>query len=417
LGFLFTVEANDCTVNVWSLSTVARHHRMTAAMALKKEQLGTTVFVVTVDLSRPWRVMRCLERWCAELDEAVAATNFPPTEALQLQRRQREYVQARYANGVDGALPDLPEGLLDDAETPHGVPLVVVGTHSEQLFELRPGSAGGPAAAAAQANAVQYHLRRFCLKRGATLVFVPTDSAAAAEDFTANGALGAVGSPLSTASGSTLTNSSGKSEEGKPHVPSALLLQQYLLHRLYPSAFAYDASAFDFDPERPDDELFLCAGQDSPSLASQLELGPLEGMSFEEALPAPPGWAGPSEEEGGSVSTSLAQSVPTTTAGGGGDSSSNGEGKPSMDFDDSVWLASLHASLDTAQAQRAVLAKTTTGKTTAASAPAKPAAAKATAAPPGGAPPLPPPPRSTRASAKSSDAAGAKDFFSSLLNS
>lgn len=375
-------------------------------MALKKEQLGTTVFVVTVDLSRPWRVMRCLDRWCAELDAAVAATNLPSAEASQLQRRQREYVQARYANGVDGALPDLPEGLLDESETPHGVPLVVVGTHSERLFELRSGTAAGPAPAAAEANAVQYHLRRFCLKRGATLVFVPTDSAAAAEEF-------ATSSSSSKAPGSILANASGQREEvksgsGQPHVPSALLLQQYLLHRLYPSAFAYDAAAFDFNPERPDDELFLCAGQDSPALADQLELGPLDGLSFEEAVPAPPGWAGPTEEEGGDAQTSLVQSAPGTTTVGGG----NGEEEPSLEFDDSAWLAGLRASLNTAQAQRAVQPRTT-----AAAAKPAPAAQAVAAAPSGGAPPLPPPPRSTRATAKSSDAAGAKDFFSSLLNS
>ena len=387
-------------------------------MALKKEQLGTTVFVVTVDLSRPWRVMRCLDRWCAELDAAVAATDMPSAEASQLQRRQREYVQARYANGVDGALPDLPKGLLDDSETPHGVPLVVVGTHSERLFELRSGTAAGPAPAAAEANAVQYHLRRFCLKRGATLVFVPTDSAAAAEEFASS-------SSSSKAPGSILANASGQREEfnsgsEQPHVPSALLLQQYLLHRLYPSAFAFDAAAFDFNPERPDDELFLCAGQDSPSLANQLELGPLDGLSFEEAVPAPPNWAGPTEEESGDAQSSLVQSAPGTTAAGvrGGKPSSNGEEEPSLEFDDSAWLAGLRASLNTAQAQRAVQPRTTTGgsKAAAAAKPA-PAAQAAAAAPTGGAPPLPPPPRSTRATAKSSDAAGAKDFFSSLLNS
>ena len=400
------VDANDCTVNVWSLSTFARHHRMTAATALKKEQLvAACVFVVTVDLARPWRVLRCLETWCAELDAAVAAAELPAAEAAQLQRKQREYVQQRYANGIDGALPDLPEGVLGAAETPHGVPLVVVGTNSDS----RSGAAARPAAVA-RANAVQLHLRRFCLKRGATLVFVPTDGAAA-EGLAARARAAATPAPPSGApSGAVVKEEgSGGEEEEEAYAPSALLLQQYLLHRLYPAAFRYDAASFDFDPGRPDAELFLCAGQDSPALASQLELGALAGLSFHDAVPPPQGWAGPDEEESGAAQVAAAAAAAGTSAVSAG--AVAGPEAP-LEYDDSAWLANLRAGLSAAQAQRAVLAEAPSNHRATAT-PA--AAAAATTEKP---PPVPPPPaRATKANAKPPEAAGAKDFFSSLLNS
>jgi hypothetical protein len=54
--------SSEATVHVWFLSANASDHRVTIANALRKERLSSTVFVIVVDLSRPWRVAACLER-------------------------------------------------------------------------------------------------------------------------------------------------------------------------------------------------------------------------------------------------------------------------------------------------------------------------------------------------------------------
>lgn len=234
--------SSEATVHVWSISRDSVRHRVTEDTALATGMLDSALFVIVVDLGKPWAALRCLERWSARLDAVAAARalELPAGRAEALRAAQHRYIQRRYAGLADGleelpgavgplaraasggpagtaaalaaaeaeateALPELPEGMLD---VNCGVPLVVVGTRSELLF----GAAPAPAQQR-RANAAMLHLRRFCLARGAGLAFVPSPHSSRPS--------GPVGG------------------EQPSWAPSSQLLQKYLLHRLYPAVFRY----------------------------------------------------------------------------------------------------------------------------------------------------------------------------------
>jgi len=375
MNALLDASSNDATVNCWSFSSSSSCHRLGLDVALSGDMLGTALMVIVVDLSRPWRVARCLERWSAELDSlaAAAAAQLPAANVTALKKAQHEYVQQRYAGAAGSGrdeggdalsaagLPELPGGML---EVNHGVPLVVVGFRSDGL-----GSAS--VAAQCRANAVQLHLRKFCLARGAALAFVPSGGDGGGED-----GCGAA-------------------------VAAAQLLQQYLLHRLYPLAFPFRAD-FDLDPLRPDALLFVASGQDSAALMGQLVLGDLKDLPLDEAVPrslGANGGGGGDDDDSDDDPDGHAREGNGVVVGGG--AGNGGE------CDDLEWLEGLKASLGTeAWLKRAVKAADPPGDA------ARGSAKRAS-------PPLPPPPAASRralAKGPANTNAEVSDFFTSLMN-
>ena len=96
-------SASEATVNVWTLSADSLRHRVTPQTALRADQLASALFVVVVDLARPWRAVATLERWAGRLDALAAglALELPPGEGEALREAQRSYVQRRYAGAGD----------------------------------------------------------------------------------------------------------------------------------------------------------------------------------------------------------------------------------------------------------------------------------------------------------------------------
>lgn len=239
----------DATVHVWSLSTDSQNHRVSVETALKKEQLNSTLFVIVVDLAKPWGVLTCLEKWTSRLDKVVDSLLLElPDESNEMKKKHFEYVQERYggmnyqmSHDSEAILPELPEGML---AVNMGIPLIVVGCNSECLYKPH-----APISSQYKSNWMQVQLRKFCFQRGASLIFVPN------EDTVAD----------------TVTDSSNM-------ISSGLLLQQYLLHRLYPSSFRYLNDDFDYDPTRPDQSLMITSGQDSKHQIDSLVIGDLNPL-------------------------------------------------------------------------------------------------------------------------------------------
>jgi hypothetical protein len=322
------------------MSALSSHHRLQLGPVLKSDQLRATVFVVVVDLAQPWRVMQSVERWTSHLDALVSQVGSDLDEGeLQSMRQEHfNYVQKRYASssrlGQDGELPDLPEGMLEHNS---GVPLIVVGCNSDSLV----GNSRASISSQCRANFVQLHLRQFCLRRGAALVFVP-GTAERMELL----------QPKSAYAHPHLGDEADLAAEGGGGAPSALLLEQYLLHRLYPATFQYTDENFDLDPMRRDAELFLASGQDSTSLQRQLALGDIDPDStlFGDIFPAnDDGSVGSSDDEskGGEETSSKKNPSSASHEKGGG-------GGGGMGYNDGSWLTTLKDSLPTANAARFV---------------------------------------------------------------
>jgi hypothetical protein len=158
-------------------------------------------------------------------------------------------IKSRTASSRRSNPSSLPPGVLTENL---GVPLIVVGlktdlVHAPDSFEDEQRS-----------QFLQQHLRAFCLKHGAALVFV-----SAARD----------------------TN--------------RLLLQRYLLHRLYPELFPFSLHA----QARREEALFIPAGWDSQEIVRKL-LSPQSlpwptSASFSQVLVPPKGVRVPVVGEGG----------------------------------------------------------------------------------------------------------------------
>jgi len=412
-------SSNDATVHVWSLSSLASHHRLDVGSVMKSEQLPAMVFVIVVDLSRPWRVMHCVKRWASRLDALVARLggDLNSGELDSMRQAHFEYVQRRYAANIglsqhdedteaalSGALPSLPDGMLEDNV---GVPLIVVGCNSDLLV----GNSRSSISSQYRANFVQLHLRRFCLSRGAALVFVPRTSSSMdlkPDEGYAHACDDGVGGFSKGASAPKLSNAE------RVGAPSALLLEQYLLHRLYPTEFRYSAAEFDLDPMRRDTDLFIASGQDSATLQLQLALGDIDVDSVFEDIVLPPnhgdGDAEPfdddddddddskegeevkEEEEEEGEEDKVRQKRQSGESGGGS----------VMEHDDDRWLGNLKLSLSAVNAKRSVKSNT-------------PAAAEL-AAVDHTTDPVDADLGSIKSGASKKTDAGAKDFFSSLLN-
>jgi hypothetical protein len=408
----------DATVNVWSLSSDSQDHQILLDNILKKSNnhLKSCLFVIVVDLSKPWSALSCLETWIGRLNKLLNSFSNDPSHAnvyAEMKEEHQKYIQQRYAginysnrNTLDGGddaldLPMLPEGML---EVNMGVPLIVVGCNSEYLYKPQ-----SSITSQYKSNLLQVHLRKVCYQRGASLVFVPSE-----RFLEENNA--------SSTSSSKITSSSSSSST---LVSSGLLLQQYLLHRLYPNAFRYLSDDFDFDPTRPDHSLLITSGQDSLSAIDSLVIGDLKTEDdIEKYFPLPKDHV---------MDNNM-------------DNKRNIEEEE--EDDDGKWIESVKNSMNATTAKRAILSpvaikkkapavevttevselpsssssstKTESSKgssSSSSSAAAATAAGKKTAPPP---PPPPPAGRSTRGKRESTkekggDKAKASDFFTSLM--
>lgn len=233
----FPVEANEADdtatrVSVWSLGDVEFHALLEPV--LRPQQLANAAFVIMLDMAKPWALMDQLHAWAAVIEEHTERlmAKLSMADRDDLRDRQRGYLRRRLSSAqattADGAgavgddehLPELPAEMLSGGN--RGVPIVVVCCNCD---DAEPNTSERRQ----RERFVELSLRRWCLRHGAALVY---SRAWATLDST--------------------------------EIPG--LLHQYLLHRLYPSRFAFE---WDMGSPRAPGELFWPAGNDDPVLLAQ----------------------------------------------------------------------------------------------------------------------------------------------------
>jgi len=198
-------------ISVWALGDDFFDNLL--SIPLTPEKISNTMFAITIDLSRPWDLMKSLTKWVGVIERAVKKTKEKLTVGDQdeLHTRVKEYLDSRRSNAAsqnegDGALS---KNL--------GVPLLVIGCKADMVqaekFEQQQ-----------KLRFIQQHLRRFCLEYGASLVYT------------------------SARDGTNLEK-----------------VQHYLLHRLYPKTFDFPTEG-----QVTNEELFIPTGWDSHSLIDTL---------------------------------------------------------------------------------------------------------------------------------------------------
>ena len=223
-------------VNVWSIGETSCAKLLRTA--IPTASLEQTAVVVIVDLSRPYNVLTDLHKWL----EVVEQTFKQPVadRPLAEQAALKEKIQALFlaknsaAAAAAAALGDddtetkeeAADAAGDDAgaaggstgakvEINIGIPIIVVGTHSDYLLDQRVANPLTPD----QCDFLQMHLRRVCLRYGAALCYTSAVRSSA----------------------------------------NCSVLQKYLLHRLYPTQYPVAEKAEVIER----DAIFVPAGWDS----------------------------------------------------------------------------------------------------------------------------------------------------------
>eukprot|EP00040_Diaphanoeca_grandis_P039268 m.258585 g.258585 ORF g.258585 m.258585 type:complete len:439 (-) comp36774_c0_seq1:311-1627(-) len=140
-------------------------------LVLTPELIGDAILVMVVDLARPWLIMDSLEKWSNEINTHLES--FSGDDKMQRLREERVKHYQTFTEesgdakkeGEEQVALDLDEGVL---ETNFGIPFIVVATKSDCLEQLSQDFDYHQE----HLDFVQLHMRRFCLKHGATLVYV-----------------------------------------------------------------------------------------------------------------------------------------------------------------------------------------------------------------------------------------------------
>mmetsp|Transcript_10234 Transcript_10234/g.12810 ORF Transcript_10234/g.12810 Transcript_10234/m.12810 type:complete len:329 (+) Transcript_10234:3-989(+) len=195
-------------ISTWALGDIFFENLL--AIPLTPEKLENTMVAIALDLSRPWELMQSLQKWAAVLERAVASSRSKLSVGDQdaLQNRERDYLKSRSGPENQSA---------GEIERNLGLPIAIIGCKVDAMeaetFEQQQ-----------KLQFIQQHLRRFCLKYGAALIYT------------------------SARDGTNLDQ-----------------LHRYLLHRLYPSVFEFQ------DPGQVQNEdLFIPSGWDSSKLIQDL---------------------------------------------------------------------------------------------------------------------------------------------------
>jgi dynein light intermediate chain 1 len=218
---------------------------------IQPQVLERTALVVALDLSRPWELMSSLEGWVRCLESHVLPAVGELSVGLQdslkgaLLNHVKNYKEpqdegAAVAEVQDGDEVDTPlsTGVLT---TNLGVPLVVVCCRAD-VMQAQEREEKDATASERRFDFIQQRLRKFCIKYGAALIFTAAK---------------------------TGTN--------------CKLLQQYLLHRLYPTNFNFKLKPSPVDR----DTLFFPSGYDNLDLIGDPVQPWADDTPFEEAVKNP----------------------------------------------------------------------------------------------------------------------------------
>jgi dynein light intermediate chain 1 len=145
-------------------------------LVMTPELISDALVMMVVDLSRPWLIMDSLEKWSNAIGEHLEPfISSDKMEALKAKRVKafQTFVET-LQEGIDGkkegaaeeeVVLDLDEGVL---ETNYGIPMIVVATKSDAIESLMQDQDYKQE----HLDFIQLHIRRFCLKHGAALVYL-----------------------------------------------------------------------------------------------------------------------------------------------------------------------------------------------------------------------------------------------------
>jgi dynein light intermediate chain 1 len=253
-------DATSPKISVWSLSDDVDNlqNKNLLDFVIRPEYLEHQLLMIALDLSKPWDLMKTLEKWSACLEEFVkkAMDTLSVGEQDALKGATLEHVKtykepqtsdeqdenANAAATTQEASPvdaPLPTGLLT---TNIGLPIVVVCCKAD-VMQTQEREEKDASAIDRRFEFIQQRLRSFCLKYGAALVYT------------------------AAATGS-----------------NCVLLQKYLLHRLYPTQFPqfqYKAQVVERDT------IFVPSGWDGMDLIGAPPAPWDHNTEFEEVIQKP----------------------------------------------------------------------------------------------------------------------------------
>jgi len=167
-------DDESTTCNVW-VTDGHLSHRNLVKFSLKPETLEHTLVLLVVDMSQPWTAMESLDKWTGVIREHLDSLKLDPEEQKRLKDKilsgYQSYVEpgqeneaAKVSNVQQATHDSLDESTLTDNLM---LQIVVVATKCDHLETLESQHGYGEE----QFDCVQYHLRKYCMKVGAGLVY------------------------------------------------------------------------------------------------------------------------------------------------------------------------------------------------------------------------------------------------------
>ena len=180
------VKTSFADGDVWFLNDTNQEQLL--GLVLKPERVEKSIFVIILDLSKPWDAMNQLKKWLnvtrnvlSKLKQSGSSISFQ--EKIQKCReRLKEYIRLFRAQQILGSKLDeelnvieMPEGVLTENL---GVPIIICGTKVDLLESSLAGKKlisgrTSPLSSKMQPkiNFIQFRLREESLKLGASLIF------------------------------------------------------------------------------------------------------------------------------------------------------------------------------------------------------------------------------------------------------
>ncbi|KAI1889898.1 hypothetical protein AGOR_G00167650 [Albula goreensis] len=174
-------DRDDLTrCNVWILDGDL-YHKGLLKFAVSAESLCDTLAVFVVDMSRPWTIMESLQKWAGVMRDHVDRLKMPPEEMRAMEQKMvKDFQEYTEPEEVAQGSPQrrAPSGGAEDEEVvlplgenvlTHnlGIPVLIVCTKCDAVSVLEKEHDYREE----HFDFIQSHIRRFCLKYGAALIY------------------------------------------------------------------------------------------------------------------------------------------------------------------------------------------------------------------------------------------------------
>ena len=151
-------------------------YRSLMRFALPKSMMNHSIVLLTVDMSQPWNIPETLDKWTSVLCEHIDNLHIESADWSNMKKKLVDdflaYTDPSESKSesklvLNKSLPDVMENDQLALSENIGIPMLVVCTKCDQLESLE----AEYDYREEHFDYIQYHLRLFCLKHGAGLVF------------------------------------------------------------------------------------------------------------------------------------------------------------------------------------------------------------------------------------------------------